>query len=241
MTCGSKICAARLQGCQHSSAAITIALRLAGERPLAMIDFDPSRYGPVFADLLKEQHLGPLGPGKPNEAMRSRLQAASQQAAFAHTRIHNPSMAEACLAGLWLYHDFLDESHQISQGIATSEGSYWHVLMHRREPDFANSKYWFRRVGSHPVFEPLREWAADVAATAGADGPATFLLEQSAWNPFTFVDLCEAGVHRSFALRASMSPDSAAGMATTFRLLLSPRHRAAVDSPHESRNHLHRQ
>ncbi len=84
-----------------------------------MIDFDPTGYRPVFPDLLQEQRLNPLGPGQPNETMRSRLQAASQQAAFAHTRIHTPSMAEACLAGLWLYHDFLDESHQISQGIAT--------------------------------------------------------------------------------------------------------------------------
>ena len=49
-------------------------------------------------------------------------------------------MASACLAGLWLYHDYLDESHAVSQSIHTPAGSYWHGLMHRREPDFANPK-----------------------------------------------------------------------------------------------------
>ena len=64
-------------------------------------------------------------------------------------------MALACMAGLWLRHDFLDESHRISQDLENPSGSYWHGIMHRRELDFSNAKYWFRRVGMHRVFEPL--------------------------------------------------------------------------------------
>jgi hypothetical protein len=46
----------------------------------------------------------------------------------------------ACRAALWLAFDFLDESHAVSQELDTPEGSYWHGLLHRREPDFANPR-----------------------------------------------------------------------------------------------------
>ena len=79
-------------------------------------------------------------------------------------------MAECCLSGLWLLHNFLHDSHEISQEIDSAEGSYWHGIMHRMEGDFWNSKYWFNKVGSHPVFD-------DVALN---------------WNPAMFTDQCEA-------------------------------------------------
>ena len=63
------------------------------------------------------------------------------------------SMASALRSGLLLRADFFDEPHTLAQEIPTSTGSYWHGILHRREPDFGNSRYWFRRVGQHPVFE----------------------------------------------------------------------------------------
>src|ERR1041384_5983899 len=51
--------------------------------------------------------------------------------------------------GLYLRFNFLDKSHTVSQGIHSVEGSYWHAIMHRREPDYSNSKYWYRRVPAH--------------------------------------------------------------------------------------------
>ncbi len=59
--------------------------------------------------------------------------------------------AQAMLAGLWLWHDFLDQSHAISQGLHDETGSYWHAITHRREGDFSNSKYWYARCQNHPV------------------------------------------------------------------------------------------
>ena len=37
--------------------------------------------------------------------------------------------ARAMLCGLWLYHDWLDESHAISQDLHSPTGSFWHVIM----------------------------------------------------------------------------------------------------------------
>jgi hypothetical protein len=143
-------------------------------------------YPPRIAELLTEERLSALGPGTPNERVRAALQTLTPRTAFAPEAVRDEDMARACLAGLWLYHDFLDESHRISQEIETPTGSYWHGLMHRREGDFGNSKYWFRRVGRHPVFEPLRDEAAKLAAAS----PVGIVIPAS-WDPFWFVDLCE--------------------------------------------------
>ena len=152
--------------------------------------FDPDAFGPVFAGLLAEPRLMPLGPGTPNAAVRQQLDDLTVESAFDHTEVADRAMAEACCAALWLYHDYLDGSHTISQGIDTPTGSYWHGIMHRREPDYSNAKYWFRRVGSHPVFQKVNAAAARLAKAADAD--TAFLTRQTEWDPFAFIDLCEA-------------------------------------------------
>ena len=148
-------------------------------------------YGPAVTALLAEERLMPLGPGKPNEVMRAQLGAGTAEDLFAGQAIRDQDMAQACLAGLWLYHDFLDESHTISQAIASPSGSYWHGMLHRREPDFDNARYWFRRVGRHPIFDPLQQAARALAQVEKPPASAGFLTDQAAWDPFAFVDLCE--------------------------------------------------
>lgn len=58
-------------------------------------------------------------------------------------------------AAIWLLAGELNTSHEVSQTLETEEGAYWHGIMHRREGDFWNAKYWFRKVGAHPVLERL--------------------------------------------------------------------------------------
>jgi hypothetical protein len=156
-----------------------------------MPPFDATRYGPAIAALLHEERLAPLGPGRPNQAARTSLERLTVDNAFAPACVRATDMAACCLAGLWLYHDFLDESHRLSQDIETTTGSYWHGIMHRREPDYGNSKYWFRRVGSHPAFGPLQQAAAELAADVD-DPAAAPLTRQECWDPFAFIDLVEA-------------------------------------------------
>lgn len=146
-----------------------------------MFRIDPEVHGPVLAELLREERLNPLGPGLPNEAVRSKLAAFDLAKAVAPRRVRDRTLAAACRAGLWLYHNFLDESHALSQEIATPTGSCWHGLMHRREPDAANAAYWFRRVGEHPIFEALAAAARAFGLSPGS----------SRWDPFDFIDRCE--------------------------------------------------
>ncbi|HWP31847.1 MAG TPA: hypothetical protein VNK96_09040 [Fimbriimonadales bacterium] len=61
-------------------------------------------------------------------------------------------------AGIWLYVDELERSHKISQNLTTREGMTWHGIMHRREGDFGNSKYWFRQAGFHQALKAIPEY-----------------------------------------------------------------------------------
>ncbi len=166
-----------------------------------MQQFNPRAYGPAVAALLENAKLNELGPGSGESSMRKQLAALTPATVAAPHALGSRDMALACMAGLWLRHDFLDESHRISQDLDNRTGSYWHGIMHRREPDFSNAKYWFRRVGDHPVFEPLWYTARDLAAEGAAPKAARFLIEQPAWDPFRFVDLCELALDGSGPIR----------------------------------------
>jgi hypothetical protein len=142
---------------------------------------DASIFSPLVRELLSEDRLCALGPGRPNELVRAKLAGLTVEQLFAPEQVQRQDFAAACLSGLWLYHDFLDESHTLSQDLETAEGSYWHAILHRREPDASNAAYWFRRVGDHPIFEPLTKNAHDLGLQ----------LRSDRWNPFDFIDLCE--------------------------------------------------
>jgi hypothetical protein len=156
------------------------------------MSFTTADYGPIFSPLLAGAQLNELGPGHPDQSALAKLKAVSLDEALAPAKIADRGMAEACLAGLYLMYDGFEESHTISQSIETPSGSYWHGILHRREPDYGNAKYWFRRVGRHPVFERLVGAARELAASERLDRASAFLAEQRDWDPFHFVDLCEA-------------------------------------------------
>ncbi|HEX7449783.1 MAG TPA: hypothetical protein VF306_19645 [Pirellulales bacterium] len=154
--------------------------------------FVPASYGPAVDALLAPLRLNELGPGRPNQPARAQLAALAPERLVEPRDVRDRSAANACLAGLWLYHDFLDESHSISQELSTIEGSYWHGLMHRREPDYGNAKYWFRRVGRHAIDPLLAAAARALAADCSLDDASRYLASQTTWDHFRFVDLCEA-------------------------------------------------
>jgi hypothetical protein len=104
------------------------------------------------------------------EAVRDRLRGTSPPRLFPGARA-----PEAAMSGLYVYFSCFEEAHSIAQDIATAEGSYWHAIVHRQEPDAGNSAYWFRQVGTHPIFPAL--------ARAAGNGER--------WDPFAFIEQCE--------------------------------------------------
>ncbi len=128
--------------------------------------------------------MNEIGSGNPDPAMADILYSISLDQYFDHTTIIDEMAARACQAGLYLHFDLLEDAHRISQSIDTASGSYWHGIMHRREGDYWNSKYWFRQVGDHPIFKPLHDLVRQIDQDK--------LLSDDRWNPFKYVDLCES-------------------------------------------------
>jgi len=100
-------------------------------------------------------------------------------------QIRQAKLPESARAGLLLHAGFWDEAHEIAQAIENPDGSYWHAIVHRQEPDAGNAGYWFRLVGSHPIFPALARGAAVIEPALG-----------DRWDPFRFVDYCEKGAQQ---------------------------------------------
>lgn len=142
--------------------------------------FDPAAYGADVAAILAldghGERLMPLALGECSSPVaRQRLQAASAERLFPRSR-----SARAAFSGLWLYFSCREEAHTIAQDIAAPEGSYWHAIVHRQEPDPSNAAYWFRQVGAHPIFASLAQRARETGLDLGAR-----------WDPFAFIEICE--------------------------------------------------
>jgi hypothetical protein len=143
------------------------------------VAFDPNLYGETVASILAldggGERLMPIAHGTCSSARALAVLRASPASLFP-----GASAPQAAVSGLYLYFSCLDEAHAIAQNVASKEGSFWHAIMHRQEPDAGNSAYWFRQVGAHEIFPALREAAAEI----GVDfGPR--------WNPLAFIDYCE--------------------------------------------------
>ena len=151
---------------------------------------------PNLAAVWPGRRLMPLGLGAPDASVRSMLTSLTAESIAPNAR--DPELARACLAGLWLGHDFLDESHAISQELTGPEGAYWHGLMHRREPDYWNSKYWMRRAGVHPIHSDLIEAVRTLNMPTDVDR----LTTRTKWDACEFVDLCERAATGGGALEA---------------------------------------
>jgi hypothetical protein len=140
-----------------------------------MMAFDDAGLQPDVVELLALEGAGhrvmPLVcPAPVNTGAVRRLERARATGWFPRAR-----SPQGALAGLWLYFSCFEQSHAVAQELHTPEGSYWHGILHRQEPDDWNSGYWMKRAGGHPIHQQLREAAAKLGV---------------AWTPLSFIDYC---------------------------------------------------
>jgi hypothetical protein len=126
----------------------------------------------------------------PHGEVTRTLQGLTPEALFARP-VKHPDEAAAALAGIWLWVDALDECHRIAQDLVTSTGSFWHAVMHRREGDFSNAKYWYRRCTGHHVMKMLGAVAASDIEGFQSDRVVARVIS-GGWNPDGLVDLVDA-------------------------------------------------
>jgi hypothetical protein len=98
----------------------------------------------------------------------------------------NPGHIHVATGILLLWHDHWDEAHTVAQSHeGDPDHDFLHGMVHRREGDFGNSKYWFRSAGVHPCLSLI---ATRVTAIVNNHALANKLLTEGVWNPTGFVD-----------------------------------------------------
>lgn len=141
-------------------------------------------------ELIDAPGLAPLGPGPRTSAVAlSDLNRRIDEIFDHHGR---PRKAELVRSLLLLWHDHLESSHVISQGEHNPDGSLVHAIMHRREPDYSNAKYWWRSTGDHPCFPDI---AAKVEPLVANDAElASLILPGGNWDSYGFTDAVARGI-----------------------------------------------
>jgi len=108
-------------------------------------------------------------------------------------RLRGP--ASVCLRALaWIWHDHLDAAHGLVQDLSGADAAWIHGIIHRREPDYSNARYWFHRVGGHSALETMADEAAPILASHAA---LPFrLIRDGRWDAFTFIDAVAASLRQ---------------------------------------------
>jgi hypothetical protein len=106
-------------------------------------------------------------PGRPRPELTGRIAACG--------------CGEGARAGLFLLNGDWERAHEVAQSMDGPLGAHWHALVHRHEPDYANSKYWLRQAGASPVHRRLAE-------AARAAGQEARVAPGGAWDALAFTD-----------------------------------------------------
>jgi hypothetical protein len=137
---------------------------------------DRGRYGEKIRKLIDDAFA----------AGRPRTLPFGEPAADARAALEAVDAPDSLRGGLWLLHDFADEVHGLVQDLETPGSAYWHCIVHRREPDAHNARYWLARVGAHPIFEEL---GRDAAVLLASSPELSGIAAEGRFHPRRFIEL----------------------------------------------------
>ncbi|WP_123041699.1 hypothetical protein [Cohnella candidum] len=156
-----------------------------------------SPYQDIVAKLQNRKSLPSLTPERVwHPGLDAEIAALSEEK-MAEGRPDGWPSALAWKAALHLWNDSLEPAHALVQDLDTPTGSALHGILHRREGDYDNAKYWFRRTGDHPAWHGLQsrasEWLGGLEREGrlphGPSGHAIrTIAAQGIWNPYLFTD-----------------------------------------------------
>jgi hypothetical protein len=140
------------------------------------------------------------GTHEPQAALAKRVEEVCAGWTPSSGAVVQPGALALLKAGLLDAVDILDAAHAVFQDDPSPEGSYWHGMLHRREGDFWNAKYWFQRAGrpstlkALPEFDPVR--FVTRCERAGAEDPPELLsLQRTEWE-----HLMQAAYEKAFRI-----------------------------------------
>jgi hypothetical protein len=139
----------------------------------------------VFSDLLEVARKRVLPLTQPTDR---------DSASIAELKQHSPDElfrkarnAEVAYSALLLLCGDWEGSHDLTNDDESPEGCYLHAIIHRIEPNPANSSYWLRQMGKHPLFPAVRECARQILVQR----PVVGWQLKSEWDPYLLNVWCE--------------------------------------------------
>ena len=142
---------------------------------------------PSLLEAIATDGLPGLGPG-PREGVLPASEVLAKVDAWLAGQKFSAKTAKLFRAAALLWHDHHDDAHAIVQDDPSSEASFLHAILHRREPDPGNARYWIARVGRHPAYASIARRVGEYLAGDEFKRWRDILMPGGVWDAEAFVD-----------------------------------------------------